>query len=104
MKIYAIFPNPKSGVIEEQLIETENYTADELRYIVFYDIYLNNWEREIDADTLQEYKIKMSAYINDYAGNKYMNIIPEDELDEIVDSVVQELTGITESIWEEKEW
>lgn len=33
MKIYAIFPNQKSGLIEEQLIETENYTADELRDI-----------------------------------------------------------------------
>ena len=26
MKMYAIFPNPKSGLIEEQFIETENYT------------------------------------------------------------------------------
>lgn len=95
MKIYAIFPNQKSGVIEEQLIETENYTQEELRYIVFFDIYLNNWEREIDADTLQEYKIKMSAYINDYA-EKYTNIISDDELDDIVDSVVQELTDLSD--------
>lgn len=34
MKIYATFPNPKSGLIEEQLIETENYTADELKEII----------------------------------------------------------------------
>lgn len=27
MKIYATFPNPKSGLIEEQLIETENETS-----------------------------------------------------------------------------
>lgn len=39
MKIYAIFPNPKSGVTEKQLIETENYTQDELRDIAFYDIF-----------------------------------------------------------------
>lgn len=103
MKMYAIFPNPKSGGIEKQLIETENYTSEELRYIVFFDIYLNNWEREIDADTLQEYKIKMSAYINDYA-EKYTNIISDDDLDEIVDAVAQELTEITKSIWEEREW
>lgn len=45
----------------------------------------------------------MSAYINDYA-EKYTNIISDDELDEIVDSVVQRLAKITESIWEEKEW
>lgn len=57
MKIYAIFPNQKSGLIEEQLIETENYTTEYLRYIVFFDIYINNWEQEIDADTLQEYKV-----------------------------------------------
>lgn len=104
MKIYAIFPNQKSGLIEEQLIETENYTQDELRDIALFDIYLNNWEREIDADTLQEYKIKMSAYINDYAENKYANIIPDDDLDEIADAVAQELTEITKSIWEEREW
>lgn len=103
MKIYAIFPNPKNGLMEEQLIETENYTQEELRYIVFFDIYLNNWEREIDADTLDEYKIKMSAYINDYA-EKYEGIISEDDLEEIADAVIQELTEITESIWEEKEW
>lgn len=104
MKIYAIFPNQKSGLFEKQLIETENYNADELRYIVFFDIYLNNWEREIDADTLQEYKLKIGLDIYDYVGNKYMDIIPEDDLDEIVDSVVQELTGITKSIWEDREW
>lgn len=39
MKIYAIFPNPKSGLIEEQSIETEHYTQDELRDIAFYDIF-----------------------------------------------------------------
>lgn len=47
MKIYATFPNPKSGLIEEQLIETENYTADELRDIAFYDIFfsiIGNWK------------------------------------------------------------
>lgn len=40
MKIYAIFPNLKSGVIEEQLIETENYTSEELKEIIYSDIYL----------------------------------------------------------------
>lgn len=99
MKIYAIFPNPKSGLIEEQLIETENYTADELRYIVFYDIFLNNQELETDADTLFDYRFKIGLDISYYAENKYTNIIPEDDLDEIVDSVVRELTG-----WEEREW
>lgn len=46
MKMYAIFPNPKSGLIEEQFIETENYTADELRDIAFYDIFsiIGNWK------------------------------------------------------------
>lgn len=104
MKIYAIFPNQKSGVIEEQLIETENYTQDELRDIAFYDIFLNNREREINADTLFDYRFKIGLDISYYAENKYTNIIPENDLDEIMDSVVQELTGITESIWEEQEW
>lgn len=31
MKIYATFPNQKSGVTEKQLIETENYTQEELK-------------------------------------------------------------------------
>ena len=57
MKMYAIFPNPKSGLIEEQFIETENYTADELRDIAFYDIFFNNRELETDADTLEEYRL-----------------------------------------------
>lgn len=34
MKIYATFPNPKSGIIEEQLIETENYTQNELNTVM----------------------------------------------------------------------
>ena len=104
MKIYAIFPNQKSGLIEEQLIETENYTQDELRDIAFYDIFLYNRERDIKADTLFDYRFKIGLDISYYAENKYTTIIPEDDLDEIVDSVVQELTGITESIWEEGEW
>ena len=103
MKIYAIFPNQKSGLIEEQLIETENYTQDELRDIAFYDIYLNNWGRETDADYLDEYRIRISCDINDYA-EKYDDIISDDDLDEITDAVVQGLVEITESIWEEKEW
>lgn len=110
MKIYAIFPNQKSGVIEEQLIETENYTSEELRYIVFFDIFLNNWERETDADTLSDYRLKISLDVYDFAGtkylyvgNKYMDIISENDLEEIADAVIQELTEITESIWEEKE-
>lgn len=41
MKIYAIFPNPKSGLIEEQLIETENYTQDDFCKIAVYDIFRN---------------------------------------------------------------
>lgn len=49
MKMYAIFPNQKSGLIEEQFIETENYTADELRNIAFYDILFNNLEEIADA-------------------------------------------------------
>lgn len=44
MKIYAIFPNQKSGLIEEQLIETENYTADELRYIALWEE--QEWEEQ----------------------------------------------------------
>lgn len=89
MKIYAIFPNPKSGVIEEQSIETENYTADELKEIIYSDIYFNNCE--IDADTLDEYKIKISLCVNDYARNNFINIIPEDALDEIADAAEQAL-------------
>lgn len=104
MKLYATFTNLKKGVIEEQLIETENYTQKELRDIAFYDIFLNNRERDADYDTFEEYKLKIGLDIYDYAENKYANIIPEDDLGEIVDSVVQELTGITESIWEEREW
>lgn len=111
MKIYAIFPNQKSGLIEEQLIETENYTQDELRDIAFYDIFLNNRELETDADTLEEYRLKISLDVYDFAGtkylyvgNKYMDIIPGEDLDEIADAVVQELTEITKSIWEEREW
>ena len=104
MKIYATFLNQKSGLIEEQLIETENYNADELRDIAFYDIFLNNRELETDANTLNEYRFKIGLDIYDYAENKYANIIPDDDLDEIVDSVVQELTEITKSIWEEREW
>lgn len=111
MKIYAIFPNPKSGLIEEQSIETENYTQDELRDIAFYDIFSNNWGRETDADTLSDYRLKISLDVCDFAGtkylyvgNKYMDIISEDDLEEIADAVIQELTEITESIWEEKEW
>lgn len=87
MKIYAIFPNPKSGLIEEQLIETENYTQDDFCKIAVYDIFRNGCK--ITADTLDEYKIKMNAYINDCARNKYMNIIPEKELDKIVDAAEQ---------------
>lgn len=104
MKIYAIFPNQKSGLIEEQLIETENYTQKELRDIAFYDIFLNNLEREIDADTLSDYRLKIGLDVYNFVENKYTNIIPEEDLDEIVDSVVQEFTGITKSIWEEREW
>lgn len=104
MKIYAIFPNQKSGLIEEQLIETENYTQDELRDIAFYDIFLNNREREIDADTLFDYRFKIGLDISYYAENKYANIIPDDDLDEIADAVAQELTEITKSIREEQEW
>jgi hypothetical protein len=99
MKIYAIFPNQKSGLIEEQLIETENYTQDELRDIAFYDIFLNNREREINADTLFDYRFKIGLDISYYAENKYTNIIPEDDLDEIVDSVVQELTGTLKALF-----
>ncbi|MFR0926900.1 MAG: hypothetical protein ACLSGD_07685 [Ruminococcus sp.] len=104
MKIYAIFPNQKSGLIKEQLIETENYNADELRYIAFYDIFFSNRERDADYDTFEEYKLKIGLDIYDYAENKYANIISDDDLDEIVDSVAQELTEITKSIWEEREW
>lgn len=103
MKIYAIFPNQKSGLIKEQLIETENYNADELRYIAFYDIFFSNRERDADYDTFEEYKLKIGLDIYDYAENKYANIISDDDLDEIVDSVAQELTEITKSIWEERE-
>lgn len=111
MKIYAIFPNQKSGLIEEQLIETENYTADELRDIAFYDIFFNNRELETDADTLEEYRLKISLDVYDFAGtkylyvgNKYMDVISDDDLEEIADAVIQKLTEITKSIWEEKEW
>jgi hypothetical protein len=104
MKIYAIFPNQKSGLIEEQLIETENYTQDELRDIAFYDIFLNNRELETDADTLFDYRFKIGLDISYYAENKYANIIPDDDLDEIADAVAQELTEITKSIREEQEW
>lgn len=104
MKIYAIFPNQKSGVIEEQLIETENYTQDELRDIALFDIFLNNRERDADYNTFEEYKLKIGLDIYDYAENKYANIISDDDLDEIVDAVAQELTEITKSIWEEREW
>jgi len=83
MKMYAIFPNPKSGVTEEQLIETENYTQDELNKIALYDILFNNWETASDT-TLDEYKIKISGYVNDYARNKFTNFIPAKDLDEIV--------------------
>lgn len=86
MKIYAIFPNQKSGVIEEQLIETENYTQKELNKIALYDILFNNWETASDA-TLSEYRIKISEYVNDYARNKFTNFIPENDLDEIVDVI-----------------
>lgn len=94
MKIYAIFPNPKSGLIEEQSIETENYTQDELRDIAFYDIFSNNWGRETDADTLSDYRLKISLDVYDFAGtkylyvgNKYMDIISEDDLEEIAEAL-----------------
>lgn len=96
MKIYAIFPNQKSGLIEEQLIETENYTQDELKEIIYSDIYFNNCE--IDADTLDEYKIKISCYVNDYARNNFSDVLTEQELIKIMDAVEQELIEITESI------
>lgn len=111
MKIYATFPNQKSGLIEEQLIETENYTTDELRDIAFYDIFFNNRELETDADTLEEYRLKISLDVYDYAGtkylyvgNKYMDVISDDDLEEIADAVIQKLTEMTKSIWEEKKW
>ena len=102
MKIYATFPNLKKRVIEEQLIETENYTRDELKEIIYSEIYFNNCE--IDADTLDEYKIKISCYVNDYARNNFSDVLTEQELIEIMDAVEQELIEITESVWEEKEW
>lgn len=104
MKMYAIFPNPKSGLIEEQFIETENYTADELRDIAFYDIFFNNRERDADYYTFEEYKLKIGLDIYDYAENKYANIISDNDLEEIADAVIQKLTEITKSIWEEREW
>lgn len=103
MKIYATFTNLEKGVIEEQLIETENYTQKELRDIAFYDIFLNNRERDADYDTFEEYKFKIGLDVYDYA-EKYDNIIPEDDLDKIVNAVAQELIEITKSIWEEREW
>lgn len=97
MKIYAIFPNPKSGLIEEQLIEIENYTQEELNKIALYDIYRNAGKIPTDT-TLDDYKLKISAYINDYArtkytytGNKCMDIVFKNELDTIVDAVEQAL-------------
>lgn len=72
--------------------------------------FFNNWGRETDADTLSDYRLKISLDVYDFAGtkylyvgNKYMDIISEDGLEEIADAVIQELTEITESIWEEKE-
>lgn len=100
MKIYATFTNLKKGVIEEQLIETENYTRDELKEIIYEDVYLFNCD--IDADTLDNYKIKISGCVNDYARNKFINIIPENELDKIIDDVTDELIEITESVWEDE--
>lgn len=104
MKMYAIFPNPKSGLIEEQLIETENYTQEELREIALFDIFLNNRERDADYDTFEEYRLKIGLDIYDYAENKYMDVISDDDLEEIADAVIQKLTEITKSIWEEREW
>lgn len=49
MKIYATFPNLKKGVIEEQLIETENYKRDELKEIIYSDM---------GGTTMIEYSIK----------------------------------------------
>ena len=86
MKMYAIFPNPKSGLTEKQLIETENYTQEELKKIALYNILFNNWETAADA-TLDEYKIKISLYVNDYAKNKFTNIISKNDLDEILDVI-----------------
>lgn len=86
MKMYAIFPNPKSGVTEKQLIETENYTQEELKKITLYDILFNNWETAAEA-TLADYRLKISLYINDYARNKFTNIISKKDLDEILDVI-----------------
>lgn len=86
MKIYATFPNPKSGIIEEQLIETENYTQNELNRVALYDILFNNWETASDTP-LADYRFKISLYINDYARNKFTNIISEKDLDEILDVI-----------------
>lgn len=86
MKMYAIFPNPKSEVTEKQLIETENYTQEELKKIALYDILFNNWETASDTP-LADYRLKISLYINDYARNKFTNIISENDLDEILDVI-----------------
>lgn len=85
MKIYATFKNQKSGLIEEQLIETENYTRDELNTIALYDILFHNWETASDVE-LSDYKIKITGYLNDSA-KKFMNILSKNELDEIIDVI-----------------
>lgn len=33
-----------------------------------------------------------------------MDVISDDDLEEIADAVIQKLTEMTKSIWEEKEW
>jgi hypothetical protein len=86
MKIYATFKNPNSGLVEKQLIDTKNYTRDELNTIALYDILFNNWETASDTVELSDYEIKISSYLNDSA-KKFMNILSKNELDEIIDVI-----------------
>lgn len=91
MKKYVIDENAK-----EKLIETEDYTREELKELIYGTVYDANVdalsEEDIDFET---YKRQIGLYVNDYARTYFSDVLSEEELNEIIDGVEEELIEIT---------
>lgn len=91
MKKYVIDEN-----YNEKLIETEDYTREELKELIYGTVYDANAEalseKDIDFET---YERQIGCYVNDYARNNFADVLSEEELNEIIDGVEEELIEIT---------